>query len=117
MIASDLDERCVQEAEARQNYTNGVLDPEAEALLKGIQQSVCPNQCSGRGACEDGKCQCNEGMACVGLYIVLLKNDLVQHIFTLKSCKLTLAISIHNIVWQYNYIYSNVLMQCLLKYQ
>ena len=61
-IASVMDKTCTFEALAKVHYEDGEPDPSTTGPLKSIEQKVCANQCSGRGTCVNGHCNCSTGM-------------------------------------------------------
>jgi hypothetical protein len=61
MRAGDVEIACRHEAAANETNNNGATDDEAKNKREEIEVSICPNQCSGNGVCEEGTCLCNAG--------------------------------------------------------
>ena len=63
-MAAQLERMCTYRFEIAIRMVNGEPDAKTASqmvTLQRIQQVICPSQCSQRGTCVNGTCQCSQG--------------------------------------------------------
>ena len=59
-LGENLESQCTSELSLQINISTSDGN-QFEQELQSIEDKICPNSCSGQGACSNGNCTCNSG--------------------------------------------------------